>query len=627
MKIDESCSKCGMPTMSFEIDFSVIKLVILDLDETLWEGVLSEGNVVFSSDQKCLLNNLLDAGVVLSICSKNDPKQVDSYLHQLGINDFFVFKSVNWTPKGERVKQIIEQMQLREQNVLFIDDNATNRAEVQSACPMMMTADVDVLPAMYQYYDNLPKKDTERKRLEQYRILEKKAEFKASTGNNEEFLRKSNIQVTIKNNCLDNQDRILDLIQRANQLNFTKVRINAEDFVTLCQNKAVRTGYVEVKDAFGDYGITGFFALKGSCLLHFVFSCRTLNMGVEQYIYHQLHCPELTIVGEVASSLNEACPSWINQEKTLVAEDEKRQLDSGKIIFKGPCDLLQIFAYIRESSQIQTEFGYVDSRGVSIEGHNHTEQIKEALTMPHEQKEALLGKLPWGDEQMFFTHIFDDDVEYVVLSTLTDPNLGMYQDKETKGIVAFGEWIYDLTNPDIWDDYIHKRVFCANCNFTGELLLKFSKQFEFIGRITPEKMFDNICWIYEHLNPRAKLMLILGSEIDFDKNVQPTYANRHLYHQIINQKIRVWAQKHSNVYSLDVNEWVKDQSFFTNNINHFKREIYYQLSRKILDVINQDHCITGKSRTYFTIENFIQRLGRYIKRRMHKIFIRFSNTK
>lgn len=287
------------------MDYSKIKLVIWDLDETLYDGVLSDDTAVFSDENGRLVRDLTDIGIVNAICSKNDETRVKEFLSEHGLWDFFVFNSINWTPKGERVRQIISEMALRDENVLFLDDNALNRNEAKVCCPNLMTAGPDAIPGLRGYVrDVMAAPDFKpHSRLAQYRILEEKRDFKAVAGSNEAFLRESDIRVVIAYDCENHIDRIHELILRTNQLNFTKVRCGRDELLALIRDPEVKTGYVRVSDRFGDYGIVGFFAVKDGTLVHFAFSCRTLNMGVEQYVYHMLDCPKLTVVGDVASDI------------------------------------------------------------------------------------------------------------------------------------------------------------------------------------------------------------------------------------------------------------------------------------------------------------------------------------
>lgn len=90
-------------------DIKKIKLIIWDLDETLWSGTLSEGSVELSTEVRDILIKSLDRGIIHSICSKNDYKQTKNKLDELKIWDYFVFPSIDWTAKGVRVKVLLRQ--------------------------------------------------------------------------------------------------------------------------------------------------------------------------------------------------------------------------------------------------------------------------------------------------------------------------------------------------------------------------------------------------------------------------------------------------------------------------------------------------------------------------------------
>ena len=104
--------------------YNKIKLIVWDFDETFWKGTLSEGDVIIPDEHIKLIKDLTDAGIVNSICSKNDWESVKKKLNQIGLLDYFVFPSVNWEPKGQRIKELIADMQLRQANVLFLDDES-----------------------------------------------------------------------------------------------------------------------------------------------------------------------------------------------------------------------------------------------------------------------------------------------------------------------------------------------------------------------------------------------------------------------------------------------------------------------------------------------------------------------
>ena len=117
-----------------------VKLVIWDLDETFWGGILSEGGIDYRPENHVLVNELGRRGVMSSICSKNDFDAVEEVLARQRIWDSFVFPKIAWRPKGELIHQTLEEMGLRGQNVLFIDDNPGNLAEASFYNPGLQTA-------------------------------------------------------------------------------------------------------------------------------------------------------------------------------------------------------------------------------------------------------------------------------------------------------------------------------------------------------------------------------------------------------------------------------------------------------------------------------------------------------
>ena len=82
------------------MDFSKLKLVIWDLDDTFWTGTLSEGGILPIERNISLVKSLTDRGIVNSICSKNDFQSVEVQLSEIGLWDYFVFPSVDWNLNG-----------------------------------------------------------------------------------------------------------------------------------------------------------------------------------------------------------------------------------------------------------------------------------------------------------------------------------------------------------------------------------------------------------------------------------------------------------------------------------------------------------------------------------------------
>jgi FkbH-like protein len=290
-----------------------VRLVIWDLDRTFWDGTLTEEGYTYRQDVHDIVVALAERGIVSSICSKNDYETVKPILVQHGIWDYFVLPSINWEPKGPRLAAIVEAFRLRAPTILFIDDNAANLAEAQAALPGLQVADETVVPTLLESRLLRGKPDPAHTRLQHYRMLEQRHadQTSAAASDNTNFLRDSDIRVSIDHDIETHIDRAIELINRTNQLNFIKQRL-PEDIQAagrvlrdMLAGFRVQAGLIRVRDRYGDHGFCGFYAIStgGSSrvLQQFCFSCRILNMGVEAWLYQRLGSPRLRVQGEVLS--------------------------------------------------------------------------------------------------------------------------------------------------------------------------------------------------------------------------------------------------------------------------------------------------------------------------------------
>lgn len=149
-----------------------IKLIIWDLDETFWKGTLSEEGVSPVEENIRLLKAFTDRGIISSIVSKNNFEKAKEKLIQFGVWSNFVFPAIEWAPKGALVKSIIENCQLRAENVLFLDDNHLNLKEAQYYNPGLHIRSPDFIKEMSSHPAFVGKNDTGHVRLKQYKVLE-----------------------------------------------------------------------------------------------------------------------------------------------------------------------------------------------------------------------------------------------------------------------------------------------------------------------------------------------------------------------------------------------------------------------------------------------------------------------
>lgn len=267
----------------------MLKLIIWDLDDTLWKGTLAEGDDVTPIQSRVEALKILNSqGVVSSISSKNDFSAAKSKLQEFGIFDQFVFPEINFAAKGQSVQRIISDMNLRAPDVVFVDDNPHNLEEVASVVEGIVTYDARNPDFDTFLADSIVETRGGKSRVEKYRIMENKRSARAElNGTNEDFLRSSDVRMTVvrTQENLPFAGRLEELVNRTNQLNFLKTRIEpgtlAPFIVDLGKNQVYS---LFVWDKFGNYGLVGFAFVRTNTkeLRHFTFSCRIMNMGIEE---------------------------------------------------------------------------------------------------------------------------------------------------------------------------------------------------------------------------------------------------------------------------------------------------------------------------------------------------------
>ena len=343
-----------------------VRLVIWDLDDTYWKGTITEGGIQeYCQANHDLVIELAKRGIMNSICSKNDEASTLKFLKEMKILDYFIFPSISWAPKGQRIASLIDAVQLRPASVMFIDDNPNNRAEAAAAVPDLQVADETFIPKILNDPRFAGKNDEQLTRLAQYRLLEsRKRDEQQTSGSNEDFLRGCDVRVYVEYDVLSHLDRAIELINRTNQLNFTKVRLSEDiDEARKQLREAIddhfrQCGLIRVVDKYGDYGFVGFFMLRSGALdltngkltqylEHYCFSCRTLGMLVERWFYDRLQRPKIKIVGEILTDLSAPHTiDWIRAVDSLSLDNSTPSKLASEIRIHGGCEANAIAHYL-----------------------------------------------------------------------------------------------------------------------------------------------------------------------------------------------------------------------------------------------------------------------------------------
>jgi FkbH-like protein len=271
------------------------KCVVWDLDGTLWDGILAEDgqdNLRLKGKVVETLKSLDDRGILLSVASKNDADAALAALRRLGVADYFVVPHINWAPKSQSLEQIAKDLNIGLDTLLFVDDSAFERAQVSSACPSVVVIDA----AEYESILGRPEcqvpvtAESKKRRLFYKQQQTRDDARKGFYGDYFEFLRGCELKLTIRSLSSADLERVYELTQRTNQLNFSGNRYTHDELRELIQNSDLETYVLDCEDRFGVYGTVGFCIVNhvNSRIIDLMFSCRIQAKRVEHALLSHL---------------------------------------------------------------------------------------------------------------------------------------------------------------------------------------------------------------------------------------------------------------------------------------------------------------------------------------------------
>ena len=276
----------------------MVKLVLVDLDDTMWRGVAAEEAEASSMSREGWPLGLAEAllflkkrGILLGIVSKNDEDRARAIWQRIYGNliplEVFAVRKINWQPKADNIEAILREMNLLPKSVLFIDDNPVERAAVKAAFPdirvlgpnpylwrriLLWAPETQVAAittesaARTEMVQKQVERETQRKKLS-------REDFLASL---EVTARLGEIASTVDGRFA----RALELINKTNQFNTTGKRWTQQEFAAFFREGG-RCFVLDVTDRFTAYGIVGVLLVAGNQIAQFVMSCRVVGMDVE----------------------------------------------------------------------------------------------------------------------------------------------------------------------------------------------------------------------------------------------------------------------------------------------------------------------------------------------------------
>lgn len=285
------------------------KVIAIDCDNTLWKGICGEDGVegVQLTAEHLAFQELLvrqfEAGMLLCLCSKNNPSEVEAVFRQrpemILREEHLVSSKVNWEPKSANLRALAEELNLSLESFILIDDSPVECSEVEMHCPEVLTLQFPQSPSEIRHFlahvwalDRVGVTDDARKRTARYREERARKAAIAQATDLDNFLASLELAVDIREMAAGDLARVAELIQRTNQFNLTGIRRRTSEIELLWKSGEVRILVVHVRDRFGDYGLVGALLVrrKPPCVDvdTFVLSCRVLGRGVEQKIVAEL---------------------------------------------------------------------------------------------------------------------------------------------------------------------------------------------------------------------------------------------------------------------------------------------------------------------------------------------------
>jgi FkbH-like protein len=290
------------------------KCLVLDLDNTLWGGVVGDDgveNLILGRDHPVgeafldfqqYVKDLQRRGVILAVCSKNDIENAKGgFSHPdsiLKLDDFSAFKA-NWNPKPANIREIAVELNIGLDSIVYVDDNPAERALVADQLPEVATPDVGSSVARFaqilesEYYFEMQKVvQDDLDRSAYYNSNAQRVAFQASLRSYGEFLASLGMSAEIAPFSPVYLERIAQLINKTNQFNLTARRYTSAEVEAIAQDPMFITLYGRLADRFGDNGLVSVLigrAVDETLELDlWLMSCRVLGREMELAMFDAL---------------------------------------------------------------------------------------------------------------------------------------------------------------------------------------------------------------------------------------------------------------------------------------------------------------------------------------------------
>ncbi len=291
-----------------------VKCVVLDLDNTLWGGVIGDdgldgirlnahGDGEAWYRFQLFLRELHRRGILLAVCSKNEERNAllpfESHPEMVLRREDMVVFVANWNDKAENIRNIREILNIGFDSMVFLDDNPFERNLVRDLVPGIVVPDLPEDPSDYvrflselNLFETAAFSGEDLRRAEMYKQEAERRSVAASYASVEEFLQSLDMRIVVSRFDSYHLPRIAQLLQRSNQFNLTTQRRSESECERLMNDVSAVPLYVELSDRLGDHGLISVVILRPEGeelrIADWLMSCRVLTRGVEQYVMNEV---------------------------------------------------------------------------------------------------------------------------------------------------------------------------------------------------------------------------------------------------------------------------------------------------------------------------------------------------
>jgi len=264
-----------------------IKCVVWDLDNTIWDGVLTENDKLnLKEGIKEIIQELDSRGILNSIASKNNYEDATKKLQDFGLLEYFLYHEINWNSKSSSIMKISKNLNLALDTFAFIDDQDYELDEVKHSCNTVLcinTSEYKDVLNMKRMNPRFITEDSRRRRSLYLENIERKKEEESFEKSSEQFLQSLNMKLYITKAQEYDLKRAEELTLRSNQLNSTGITYCYEELNEYRKNEDYDLYICELVDRYGSYGKIGLALVDKRKVWHLkllLVSCRVMSRGI-----------------------------------------------------------------------------------------------------------------------------------------------------------------------------------------------------------------------------------------------------------------------------------------------------------------------------------------------------------